>query len=140
MQDLYRITYISKNTIPNDKVSIREQVDSILKSATKNNPELGITGALLYSGGHFCQVIEGEEDNLEELFETIQMDDRHGEITVLSYEAVDSRAFSEWAMAYAGISDEDKLNLDGIKGSKDEIRIKETSANILFALEKAVVN
>ncbi|MGB3725075.1 MAG: BLUF domain-containing protein [Glaciecola sp.] len=139
MQDMYRITYISKNTIPNDEVSIKSQIESILNSATKNNPALGITGALLYSGGYFCQVIEGEEDNLEELFETIQMDDRHAEVTVLNYESITSRVFEEWAMAYAGIDDSQKLDLDGIKDSKDDIKLKETSTNILNALENAVL-
>ena len=82
MSNLYKLSYISKNTIIGDQANLKSEIDSILKSAHKNNPVMGITGALLFSGGYFCQVIEGEEENIESLFEIIQMDNRHADITV----------------------------------------------------------
>jgi hypothetical protein len=139
MQEMYRITYISKSEINGDLTAIKQQVESILSSATQNNPELGITGALLYSGGYFCQVIEGEEDNIEELYETIQMDARHSEVTILNYEAVDDRIFTNWAMAFAGIEDELKFDLEGIKDDPSELQLKEAGNSILETLESMVV-
>jgi hypothetical protein len=139
MQEMYRITYVSKSEITGDLHAIKQQVESILSSAMQNNPELGITGALLYSGGYFCQVIEGEEDNIEELYETIQMDARHSEVTILNYEAVDDRIFTNWAMAFAGIEDELKFDLEGIKDDPSELQLKEAGNSILETLESMVV-
>ena len=136
---MYRITYVSKSEITGDLHAIKQQVESILSSAMQNNPELGITGALLYSGGYFCQVIEGEEDNIEELYETIQMDARHSEVTILNYEAVDDRIFTNWAMAFAGIEDELKFDLEGIKDDPSELQLKEAGNSILETLESMVV-
>lgn len=138
MTQMYRITYISKSALNGDKAQIQAEVERILNSAHANNPEMGVTGALLYSGGYFCQVIEGEEENLEELYETIQMDPRHSNVTILTYEECDERIFADWSMAYAGISEEDRLDLDGIKDSKDEVILAEKGNNILELLEESV--
>ncbi|MBU9699601.1 BLUF domain-containing protein [Rhodobacteraceae bacterium HSP-20] len=138
MPNLYNLAYISKNTIKGDSEKVREEIKSILASAHKNNPDMGVTGALLYSGGYFCQVIEGPEDVLEELYETIQMDDRHGEVTVLHFEPIEERGFSEWAMALAGIEDDMRFDLDGVLGSKDELKMKETGKDLVAVLEKMV--
>jgi hypothetical protein len=55
------------------KEDIEKEVQKILQSAQKNNPRINVTGALLYSGGWFCQVIEGDYEVLDELFETITL-------------------------------------------------------------------
>ena len=136
--DLYRMSYISKNTIATSKEEIESEVKSILASATKNNPSMDITGALLFSGGYFCQTIEGPEDSIEELFETIQMDDRHGEITVLHFEEIEERGFSDWSMAFAGIEDTMRFDIDGIKESKDELGMRETGKALVAVLDELV--
>ena len=138
MEELYNLAYISKNTIKGSKEEVDEQIKTILAAAHKNNPALGVTGALLYSGGYFCQVIEGEEEVLEDLFETIQMDDRHGEVTVLQFEPIEERGFSEWAMALAGIEDEMRFDIGGVLESKDEMKTLETGRNMVSVLEQLV--
>ncbi|MGB0701872.1 MAG: BLUF domain-containing protein [Pseudohongiellaceae bacterium] len=136
--DLYRMSYISKNTIATSKEEIESEVKSILASATKNNPSMDITGALLFSGGYFCQTIEGPEDSIEELFETIQMDDRHGEVTVLHFEEIEERGFSDWSMAFAGIEDTMRFDIEGIKESKDELGMRETGKALVAVLDELV--
>ena len=136
--DLYRMSYISKNTIATSKEEIESKVKSILASATKNNPSMDITGALLFSGGYFCQTIEGPEDSIEELFETIQMDDRHGEITVLHFEEIEERGFSDWSMAFAGIEDTMRFDIDGIEESRDELGMRETGKALVAVLDELV--
>ena len=136
--DLYRMSYISKNTIATSKEEIESEVKYILASANKNNPSMDITGALLFSGGYFCQTIEGPEDSIEELFETIQMDDRHGEVTVLHFEEIEERGFSDWSMAFAGIEDTMRFDIDGIKESKDELGMRETGKALVAVLDELV--
>lgn len=138
MQNLYQLSYISKNLIEGDKQTLQLQIELILTSATKNNMRLGITGALLYSGGYFCQVIEGEEGNLEDLFETIQQDSRHAEITVLNFEKAEERSFSEWSMAFAGIEDSMRFDITGITDINHQTSFKKTGKNIVRVLEALV--
>ena len=56
-------------------------------------------------------------DKGKELFEIIQMDDRHTDVTVLHFEPLDQRNFADWSMALAGIEDKARFNLDGLLGS-----------------------
>lgn len=138
MQNLYQLSYISKNMIEGDKQILQSQIESILTSASNNNVKLGITGALLYSGGYFCQVIEGEEDNLESIFETIQQDSRHAEITVLNFEKTNERNFSEWSMAFAGIEESMRFDITGLKDIKDQTSLQKAEKNIVNVLEVLV--
>jgi hypothetical protein len=55
--ELFHIAYISKNAISGSVENVQKEIGKILESACRNNPARGITGALLYSGGYFCQVI-----------------------------------------------------------------------------------
>jgi Sensors of blue-light using FAD len=138
MSDLYNLAYISKNTIKGNAEQVKEQIRDILAAAHKNNPSKGVTGALLYSGGYFCQVIEGPEEVLEELFETIQMDGRHGDVTVLHFQPAETRGFSDWAMALAGIEDNMRFDIDGVLASKDDLKMKETGKDLVAVLEQMV--
>lgn len=138
MADLYNLAYVSKNTIPGTSAEVEQQIADILAAAHKNNPEKGVTGALLYSGGYFCQVIEGPEEVLEDLFETIQMDDRHGEVTVLQFEPIEERGFSDWDMALAGIEDEMRFDITGVSESKDKLKMLETGKDLVNTLEQLV--
>jgi Sensors of blue-light using FAD len=138
VSDLYNLAYISKNTIKGNAEEIKEQIRDILAAAHRNNPAKGVTGALLYSGGYFCQVIEGPEDVLEELFESIQMDGRHGDVTVLHFEPIEARGFSDWAMALAGIEDNMRFDIDGVLASKDELKMRETGRDLVSVLEQMV--
>ena len=136
--DIYSLAYISKNTIAGDQDVINAQIQNILMTAQSNNPAKGITGALLYSGGYFCQVIEGPEEALEDLFETIQMDSRHAECTILHFEPIEEKGFSGWSMAFAGIDDNMRFDIDGIKASKDELAMKSAGKDLVNVLDELV--
>lgn len=138
MKDLYHLAYISKNTIVGSLADIESEIKDILETAHKNNPKQGITGALLYSGGYFCQVIEGPEDALEELYESIQMDPRHGEVTILHFEPIKERGFDEWAMAFAGVEEKMRFDIEAIRETKDELAMAETGRNMVNVLEQLV--
>jgi hypothetical protein len=101
MATLHRIVYCSKGCIPGGEAEIRHELDSILSSARRKNSVVGVTGALLYNAGCFAQVLEGPQDAVEDIFETIQMDNRHHEVAVIECGAVADRLFPEWSMAYA---------------------------------------
>lgn len=138
MEKLYNLAYISRNSIIASEHEVALEIKEILNSATKNNPKLGVTGALLYSGGYFCQVIEGPQDVLEELFETIQMDSRHKDVKVLHFEEIVQRGFGEWAMAFAGVDDSMKKEIEGVLHSKDTIKMQDAGRHLISTLENMV--
>ena len=76
----------------------REDVDSILASSARNNPERGITGLLLYNGRNFLQLLEGEDAELETLMARIARDPRHTGFSILQSSPIDNRACDKWAM------------------------------------------
>lgn len=86
-------------------MSISEQVSpqtiqDILRSAHKNNPQLGITGILLLVGNTFIQILEGPKECVSSLFELIKKDTRHHDVQCLSEQPVEERAFPDWSMGY----------------------------------------
>jgi lipase chaperone LimK len=137
-ENLYNLAYISKNSIKGSPDEVKSEIQNILTAAHRNNPAVGVTGALLYSGGYFCQVIEGPEQVLEELFESIQMDRRHADVTVLHFTPVEARDFSDWAMALAGIEQDMRFDIEGIRASKDELKMREAGRNLVAVLEQLV--
>jgi Sensors of blue-light using FAD len=76
----------------------REEVESILATSARNNPERGITGLLLFNGRNFLQLLEGEESEVARLMERITQDPRHSGVSVLDRRTIAERACPDWAM------------------------------------------
>jgi hypothetical protein len=95
--DLRRVVYIS-HALPGgaDEALLAD----ILRSSRRNNPQVGVTGALVYSARRFAQVLEGPAAEVEAVFERIQCDPRHDNITVLEVSSPAARAFAGWSMAF----------------------------------------
>ncbi len=104
MSDLYRLVYASKNLLDGSEPEARAAVETILDASRRNNPRVGVTGALMFNDGAFAQVLEGPQKGVEDTFERIQRDLRHGDVTVLECRPVNERSFSEWSMAFVGRS------------------------------------
>ncbi|MEQ1686262.1 MAG: BLUF domain-containing protein [Burkholderiaceae bacterium] len=60
-----------------------EIMKEIADAARRNNPAHGITGALLFDGERFCQLIEGEEPAVRALMDNISRDPRHIDVKLL---------------------------------------------------------
>ena len=58
----------------------QEEIDMILSQAVESNNALSICGFLLYSEGHFFQVIEGEKEQIIKLFSKVKKDPRHRDV------------------------------------------------------------
>ncbi|MBE7198978.1 MAG: BLUF domain-containing protein [Parafilimonas terrae] len=104
MSGLYRLVYASKNLIVGTDADAKVQIDQILESSRRNNRRVGVTGALMFNGGAFAQVLEGPQRAVEDTFERIQRDIRHGDVTVLECGPVEARGFDSWSMAFVGQS------------------------------------
>lgn len=78
----------------------RSDIDAILETAVRNNLRDKLTGALIFSGSIFVQILEGETLNIQNLMTKIRADRRHDAVTVVAQEVIGHRRFGSWSMAY----------------------------------------
>ena len=102
MEKVYKLLYCSRNLLSGSLAEQQAEVQKILESSRRNNVREGVTGALLFNGDWFAQVLEGPLAKVEIAFERIQCDPRHTDVTLLESEIADQRIFADWSMAYAG--------------------------------------
>ena len=76
------------------------QLDALLARARSNNLAAGITGVLLYLEGSFLQVLEGDDEIVEQTFDRISRDIRHGRVQKLFVREIDERDFGDWRMGF----------------------------------------
>ncbi len=108
--EVYRTVYCSRNTIEGQPSQREAEIQQILQVARVNNSQSSVTGALLFNSGYFAQVLEGPRSAVERIFERIQRDMRHGDVTVLENGYAEVRDFSEWSMAYVRPHSEKEAN------------------------------
>jgi hypothetical protein len=97
---LVRLMYASRAAKPLDP----EELVQILRQSRITNPKWGVTGVLCSSGELFIQVLEGGRAAVNRLYNKIIVDDRHTEVTLLSYEEIEERRFAGWAMGQVNLS------------------------------------
>ena len=90
--ELWLVFYVSRST------AAPHTLDTLLESARRNNAQRGLTGALVFTGGHFAQVLEGPRAALQQTMQAIEGDDRHEAVRRLLDEALPQRRFGQWAM------------------------------------------
>ena len=73
-------------------------IHDILVKAVPHNQSKGITGFLAFDGSCFLQAIEGGADVVNELFQRISRDPRHGSVRLIGYGEIGLRDFPNWSM------------------------------------------
>jgi hypothetical protein len=111
-EDLIRIIYASSATTP---IELRDLL-SLLDAARSHNLSLGVTGLLVYEDGCFLQVIEGRPEAVRSLFAQIAADKRHGNVTKLVEEAIETPIFGDWSMGFVRVARVDLLNIPVCNG------------------------
>lgn len=77
----------------------------MLSHARENNLLKGITGCLLYHRNEFLQLLEGDKNEITELYETIMLDSRHTHIETLKEMTISKPVFEDWNMAFYDFGD-----------------------------------
>ena len=108
---LYRIIYLSSAVSTFNKV---EKEDMLLKAKAYNKLN-NITGILIYFDGNFIQILEGEKENVIELYNKIQADKRHKNIIKVIEDQIKKRQFEEWNMGFSEIMSNDFSSLNEFK-------------------------
>lgn len=76
----------------------------LLSTAKSNNDKLGITGMLLYKDGNFLQVLEGEKEVVESLYNKIRKDPRHKSVLTIAIRPLEERVFGDWTMGFTNLN------------------------------------
>jgi lipopolysaccharide biosynthesis regulator YciM len=82
-----------------------EELKALLLQSRENNTRLGLTGMLLYKDGNFMQALEGPDDAVETLYETIERDPRHQGVLQLTRQPIQDRRFAAWSMGFHNLDD-----------------------------------
>jgi len=79
-------------------------LQDILRTAVRRNAGDDITGMLLYCGGNFMQVLEGEEAAVRATFERVRIDSRHKDVYLLGIRPISEREFGDWKMGFRHVA------------------------------------
>ena len=94
--NMVRLTYASCLKKKLDHAAL----EKIMAVSRRNNRKLGVTGALCSSPRGFLQILEGNAEAVNDLYNRIVRDPRHTRVTLLEYVKVPYREFENWSMAY----------------------------------------
>ncbi|WP_281543618.1 BLUF domain-containing protein [Grimontia sp. SpTr1] len=106
---MIRLIYASSATVEFTESKLMQ----LLGKSRQNNGQLAVSGLLLYAKGNFFQVLEGEEHNVDKLYQKIEQDDRHNRVVVLDRSEIKKRAFPDWSMGFRNLETFDKSQLRG---------------------------
>ncbi len=125
---LHCLVYIS---VANQEMSDKH-LQALLKKARAKNEKLAITGMLLYRDGFFIQALEGKLEDIENLFATIEKDERHRDVRLVYKRPIQKRHFPDWTMGFNRIDDN---NLDVLNGYSDFLQRPTPTFFIQYASE-----
>jgi hypothetical protein len=94
--------YLSSSALARTEWEVH--IQQIVNVSKRRNAESHVTGALMFSGDHFLQHIEGPAASVAQIKASILDDPRHVQIRTLGEGALQTRAFGGWALAYGGRS------------------------------------
>lgn len=122
---LVRLVYVSRNRISDLQLPLAQEIRAIEAACDRNNPAASLTGALAMNERLFASVLEGDRVQVSRCLGRIARDPRHGEMLVLQFGAITIRRFDDWAVAYAGQSDQmERLYLRyGVTAGFDPLRM-----------------
>jgi len=97
------------------------EIADIVKTAQRNNARDDITGALIYNGQNFMQLLEGPASKVDACLAAIRDDRRHSGMVEIRRRAIDCRDFAQWSMLYEPRfdGDPDRISGLGMKGRID---------------------
>ena len=105
------IAYVSAATAP----VADADVAAILAQSRANNERHGLTGALIYHGGRFIQILEGPDEVVTSRFAVIAADPRHRVLQTVREKQIAERQFPQWTMGFRPLADESVTQLNGFE-------------------------
>ena len=83
----------------------QQDLEELLEQSRQRNKRQNITGMLLFKSGVYLQVLEGDENDVHEIFSDIEKDPRNTQVTKLLDEKIVRRDFPNWSMGFKRLDD-----------------------------------
>lgn len=128
MNKLTQLIYVSSAV----KLYTDKQLNDLLVLARNQNKIHHVTGLLLYKDGDFMQVIEGEENDIDNLFKNIVSDKMHTGVICMIREKIDKREFSNWSMGFKNLSSDRQEGFSNFLSPSAEVTLSHGKAKILL--------
>jgi len=92
------VVYVSKVSVSQGGGVVPVGLSGIFRTARTKNANFNITGLLSYKNGRYIQILEGGEDNVNQLIANIMSDPRHEDMQILMDFRIEDRSFAEFGM------------------------------------------
>lgn len=122
MEEIDSAVYVSTAVSPLSD----EELQQLHEVAKKRNSAEGITGALVYNGLNFMQLLEGNKAAVSECLSRISRDRRHSGLAIIRRHTRNYREFENWDMMYNRVSSK---GLQPAEPFADWLARKEVSEN-----------
>jgi hypothetical protein len=122
---LFQVLYVSQLAHGVDFSVVKD----IVRASRSHNPSRDITGALLFDGERFCQLLEGRQADVSALMLRIERDVRHGTIRTLYAGLATGRELRSWRSGYC----ESAHDLDAFETARGLSGIEAVQAFIALA-------
>lgn len=106
---MIQLVYTSRET----RAFTPADLEDLLRQSRDANRRQGLTGMLLYKGGQFLQVLEGNPPDVDRLYDRIAHDPRHQRLVVLLREPIGRRRFADWTMGFRDLDDPETALVPG---------------------------
>ena len=73
---------------------------ALLEQSRARNAGVDVTGLLLFAQGSFLQLLEGPPAAVDEIYASIERDDRHDAVRLLCRDPITERRFPDWTMGF----------------------------------------
>jgi hypothetical protein len=93
---LHEIIYLSRAC----ESMTPQALTALMEKSRIDNEARGITGVLIYHQQEFLQLIEGEREAVESLYQSICNDPRHRQTYTMWSNPITERSFARWAMGF----------------------------------------
>lgn len=131
------IVYFSSAVDPFDE----DLLSTILQQSRHNNVQLGITGVILYVRGNIIQILEGKKEAVETLYQRIEQDYRHTNVSQVLNRPIHDRLFKEWSMGYETITTRQLAEIEAIVAlNQSEEQATQASQHIILKTLKVFYN
>jgi len=104
---IQRIIYRSEATAALDDAELR----SIAMFAALKNKAANISGLLLHYDGQIMQVLEGNAEPVQALYQRIKADKRHINVTTLVNTPCQAAIFKTWSMGYRPVNSPGEMDI-----------------------------
>jgi hypothetical protein len=130
--NLSQLLYISDATASMSQA----ELSRLIAKCRRNNCAAEATGLLVYSAGHFIQLLEGNWSTIAKLYSFISSDPRHYNVRQLYFGPSDRRLFPKWEMGLLDCSCVSRLDRASLLEGIDLLKTRPDATTILHVFRR----